>query len=299
LEDNTLESHIADGGGLVRSLTALRTKCANAPCMFLNEEQCSLADSSTACGSAGTPSVQVELNAENIIALHDLTGQYIYAIVGLPLRDNDNATQPSPCVSNLRSRWEILDAAQCTQTPMGAESNSTIDLNQGLRDITFPSTGMSCSSNHVTLVEAEIIINSKCFRRVHPEHLSVFDFTYWTEDDTHPGNMIAAMNNHPNPITKWMDLNRSAIFLYPAKPPSNPNSTLRAHPIHRWDMYSPRFSKVGRFGDIKKFVDLPNEIRTVEVVEYFWSRHRSYRRGNFGLWFALRDCKQPYQGLCI
>ena len=66
-----------------------------------------------------------------------------------------------------------------------------------------------------------------------------------------------------------MDLNRSAILLYPAKPPSNPNSTLRAHPIHRWDMYSPRFSKVGRFGDIKKFVDLPNEIRTVEVAEYF------------------------------
>ena len=279
LEDNTLESHIADGGGLVRSLTALKTKCANAPRTFLNEEQCSLSDSSMTCGSAGTPSVQVELIAENIIALHDLTGQYVYAIVGLPLRDNDNVTQPSPCVPNLRSRWEILDAAQCTQTSMGAETNATLvkllqqsatlDLNPGLRDITFPITGMSCSSNHVTLVEAEIIINSKCFRRVHPEHLSVFDFTYWTEDDTHPGDMIAAMNNHPNPITKWMDLNRSAILLYPAKPPSNPNSTLRAHPIHRWDMYSPRFPKVGRFGDIKKFVDLPNEIRTVDVAEYF------------------------------
>jgi len=64
LEDNTLESHIADGGGLVRSLTALKTKCANAPRTFLNEEQCSLADSSMTCGSAGTPSVQVELIAD-------------------------------------------------------------------------------------------------------------------------------------------------------------------------------------------------------------------------------------------
>ena len=70
---------------------------------------------------------------------------------------------------------------------MGAETNATlvkllsesgtIDMNQGLRDITFPSTGMTCSSDHTTLVEADIIINTKCFRRVHPEHLSVYDFT--------------------------------------------------------------------------------------------------------------------------
>jgi len=194
LGENTLEHHIPDGGGLVRSVTALRTKCANAPRTFLNEEQCSLSNSSMACGSAGTPSVQFELNAANLITLHDITEQYVYAIVGLPLRDVDNVTQPSPCVPNLRSRWEILDAAQCTQTPMGAETNSTlfkllqqratIDLNPGLRDITFPQTGMSCSSNHATLVEADIIINSKCFRRVHPEHLSVYDFSYWAEEDT-------------------------------------------------------------------------------------------------------------------
>jgi hypothetical protein len=31
LGENTLEHHIPDGGGLVRSVTALRTKCANAP----------------------------------------------------------------------------------------------------------------------------------------------------------------------------------------------------------------------------------------------------------------------------
>ena len=70
-----------------------------------------------ACSSAGTPSIQIELNAANRLAMNDITGQCVYAIVGLPLRDVDNMTQPSPCVPNLRSRWEILDAAQCTQTP--------------------------------------------------------------------------------------------------------------------------------------------------------------------------------------
>ena len=98
--------------------------------------------------------------------------------------------------------------------------------------------------------------------------LSVYDFTHWTLMNTHPGNMIAEMNNHSHPITKWMDINRSAILTYPATAQPN-NPILRAHPIHRWDMYSPRFSKVGRFGDTIKFVDLPNEIRQVEVAEHF------------------------------
>jgi hypothetical protein len=47
-----------------------------------------------ACSSAGTPSIQIELNAANILAMNDITGQYVYAIVGLLLRDVDNMTQP-------------------------------------------------------------------------------------------------------------------------------------------------------------------------------------------------------------
>ncbi len=179
LEDNTLESHIRDGGGLVQSLTGGKTKCSNTPRTFLNDGQCSLSNSSTACGPAGTPLVLIELNSSNIIDLHDITGRYVYAIAGLPLRDVDNVTQPSPCVPGVRSRWEILNANECTQTPMGPETNAslanllqqraTIDLNPRLRDIIFPMTGMSCSSNHNSLVEADIIIRSQCFRRVHPE----------------------------------------------------------------------------------------------------------------------------------
>ena len=44
---------------------------------------------------------------------------------------------------------------------------------------------------------------------------------------------------------------------------------LAAHPIHRWDEHSPRFSKLGRWGDTVKFVDLPNEIRLDDVAEHF------------------------------
>lgn len=95
------------------------------------------------------------------------------------------------------------------------------------------------------------------------------------------------MNNHSHPITKWMDINRSAILMYPAKAqPDNP--ILRAHPINRWDMYSPRFSKLGRFGDTVKFVDLPNEIRQVEVAEYFGAETEV--RGG-----GVMVCGSPYE----
>jgi len=276
---NTPESHIPDGGGLVRSLTGDQTKCANVPRTFLNEDQCSLSDSTMACGSAGTPNLLIELNTDNILEFHNITGQYVYAIDGLPLRDVDNTTQPSPCELGLRSRWEIVDAGDCTPTPMGAETNATLvellvqkensDMNPYLRDIYFPISGKSCNSSDAdNLVEAEIIIGSQCFRRVHQDHFSVYDFTFWTAENTHPGNMVADMHGHPNPIKKWMDVDDSVILVYPAF--ADPGHLhLASHPIDRWDTFSPKFSYLGRFGDAVKFVDLPNEIRLDEVAGHF------------------------------
>ena len=180
LEGNTPESPIPDGGGLVQSLTGDRTRCANAPRTFLNEEQCTLSDSSTACGSTGTPNLQIELNSDNIIELHSITGRYMFAVLGLPLVDTFGNKQPSPCEPELRSRWEIVDADECTQTTMGAETNASLvelllerensDTNPLLRDIIFPQKGKTCEISDIdSLVKVEIIIGSQCFRRVHPE----------------------------------------------------------------------------------------------------------------------------------
>ena len=128
-----------------------------------------------ACGSAGTPNLLIELNAQNIIQLHEITEQYVYVIDGLPLRDIDDFTQPSPCQPGLRSRWQIVDQAECVHTTMGEQTNATLvdlllkrgnsDLNQDLRDITFPWSGQTCDPEAETLVEVEIIIGSQCFRR--------------------------------------------------------------------------------------------------------------------------------------
>jgi hypothetical protein len=183
LDQNTLESHLPDGGGLVKSLTEDETRCSNVPRTFLNEEHCEL--SHYACGSAGTPNLLIPLNADNIMDMHNITGQYVYGILGLPLIDAFGNKQPWPCELGLRSRWEILDEYECTQTTMGDLTNATLtelladkgasDENPFVRDIIFPILGSSCDSSDTALVEVDIIIGSKCFRRVHPDHMSVYD----------------------------------------------------------------------------------------------------------------------------
>ena len=118
--------------------------------------------------------------------------------------------------------------------------------------------------------------------------MNVYDFTYWTLENTHPGNMMAMMHNHSNPIKKWRDeFNQSAILFYPAEAqPGHPH--LSAHEIHRWNTYSHHFALVGKFGDDVKFVDLPNEVRLDEVAEYFGANTELAGTG-------IMTCGSPYE----
>jgi len=275
LEDNTVESPIVDGGGLVQALTGRQTRCANAPRTFLNEKNCTLSFSASACGSLGAQQLEIELNEESIISLHDMTDQYVYGVLGLPVIDFQGTKLESPCTPGLRSRWEIKMAADCsTPTILQPATNSTLfnlltrssDKNPFIRDIIFPTSGSSCgSADTSSLAKVEIVVGPVCYRRVHPEHMSVYDFTYWTLEDTHPGNMVAMMEGEPNPIKKWIDVMGSVFLTYP----SFPSGDVPKHPIERWNTHSVHFSKLGRFGDVIKFVDLPNELRTEEVADFF------------------------------
>lgn len=278
LEENIVEKPIPDGGGLVQALTGQKTRCSNVPRTFLNEEYCALSYSSTACGtSSNTPQIEIELNDENIVAIHTITGQYVYGVLGLPVVDSQNTSLPSPCTPGIRSRWAIKNATDCPYpTALEAVTNSTLvnfllkssDKNPFIRDISFPSSGYVCGPRDTeALGNVEIVIGSKCFKRVHHEHMSVYDFTYWTLDDTHPGNMIALMEGEPNPIKKWIDIYNSVFLIYPSFP--GQGSDVPNHPIERWNTHSVHFSKLGRFGDTIHFVDLPNELRTEDVKDYF------------------------------
>ena len=89
--------------------------------------------------------------------------------------------------------------------------------------------------------------------------------TYWTYNDTHPGNLYAATHNHSNPIKKWAESGQG-ILVFPSK---HPYSAGFDHPITRWDENYRKFIYVGRFGDSLRLVDLPNELRKDQVLAYF------------------------------
>lgn len=242
LQENTIEHPESDGGGLIKTMTADVTKCANVARNFLNEDSCVLSYSATSCGSSDAPDLQLELNADNLSVLHDLTGQYIYAILGLPVIDALEEKLENPCTSGLRSRWEIKAAEECTESDLvGTNTKVSLaellsessDPNLYIRDIIFPNSGYSCESGDYMrgMAEAEIIIGSQCFKRVHPEHMSVFDFTFWTLNHTHPGNVVAMMAGDSSPIKKWRDEDTSAFLVYPSFPDDNASPNLPHHPL--------------------------------------------------------------------
>lgn len=143
------------------------------------------------------------------------------------------------------------------------------DKNSFHRDITFPTCGYSCeSADMLSLANVEIVIGLLCCERVHPMHMSVFYFTHCMLDDTLPGNIVAKMEDEPNPIKKLHDI-MGTIFL---TNPSFPSGDVPSHPIERWNIHSVHFSKLGWFVDVVEFVDLPNELRTWKLLKVLGSR---------------------------
>ena len=94
----------------------------------------------------------------------------------------------------------------------------------------------------------------------HKSTLPAFTYkkmTYWV--DKHPGG---AFN-----IQKWSQ-NNGTILVYPSLLASQP------HGMANWNNNWKKFTYVGRFGDNIKIGDLPNELRTLEVTNYFDNTER-------------------------
>jgi len=90
--------------------------------------------------------------------------------------------------------------------------------------------------------------------------------TYWTQNSTHPGNLVALGHGHYNPIMKWMDLQGSATLTFPS---THPTDSTYNHPMDRWEMHHVKFDYVGRMYDTVRFRDLPNELRRSEVAVHY------------------------------
>ncbi len=268
-DDNDILSPISDGGKTKQVAGGIG--CSNVVRNFLNEDTCEV--SSNACRPASTSSaVSVILDNTTISELNNLVpGRYVYQIKGVNVVDVTDTSRfprklPHPCTPNLRSRWVPLAETDCNPTNLESETFDALhelllssgDDNPYLRDIYFPEAGLTCNT---TDVNPEIEINvvdiddasTTCWKRIHDDYLSVYDMTYWVEN--HPGGA--------GPIVRWSE-NNGTTLIFPQASIDKP------HPMSRWEENKQKFSYVGRFGD-RIFVprDLPNELRTEEVTNYY------------------------------
>lgn len=78
--------------------------------------------------------------------------------------------------------------------------------------------------------------------------------TYWLT--RHPGG-----DYH---IRKWSE-NNGTTLLYPSKSQINP------HGMSNWNNNWHKFPYIGRFGDTVKLGDLPTDLRSAEIIDFFQS----------------------------
>ena len=177
--NNTLESPVNDGGQTSVTASGGETYCSNVPRTFLNENQCKL--SSDACKPSSDKEIEILLENSTIAAINILTERYVYAITGLLVK-YEGIVLDHPCTPGLRSRWEPKDILECNPTTLYSATNSSLhelllnsgDRNPYMRDIHFPEEGMICNITD-TDPEIEIEVDGQCWRRVHDEHMSLFD----------------------------------------------------------------------------------------------------------------------------
>jgi len=189
------------------------------------------------------------------------TGRYVYII-----RDLQMSTVASPCTPYVRHRWVAIADDNCISTGIDTDTNKTLtwlmteyggwDNNGLLVDIHLEwigNHGRTCNSANT--VGMKLLVNGVCYQHVHPDEYGVYDFTYWTLPDTHPGNAVALANGHRNPIKKWAEDGLSEL-LFPTW-----------HTMDRWNNNKESFDYIGRFGNSYEYFDLPTKLRTKAMAE--------------------------------
>lgn len=185
LLDNTLMGPVDDTGGA----SALRL-CPTVAKNFVNSPTCRHA---ATCAPVRYQSAQVTLNATTLREWYELAGRYVYVVEGLRLNDPENV---SPCAGNSRdatSRWVRADAPCEAETPLDTSSRdalvtalrNTSDMNVLVRDVVA-----TCADTSAVAVGANLTVDGECFTHVHPDHLSVFDFTR--------AHLSTAFRTHPS-----------------------------------------------------------------------------------------------------
>jgi hypothetical protein len=183
----------------------------------------------------------------------------------------------SPCSPNSRHRWLIMNTSSCTTTSgistatinaLTAMINDGWDKNSLFIDIRLEGTGyagtydgFTCDASNNYTIGMTLSVNNSglvtCYKHMHPDEGNVYDFTYWTRPDTHPGNAAAVTAGYLPPITKWADYNDTFTIPFPSW-----------HTMDRWRDNKDKFVYIGRASDSVNFMDLPPMLRTQAVANF-------------------------------
>jgi len=136
------------------------------------------------------------------------------------------------------------------------------DIHFQLSDYNGSYRGFTCDSSNNNTIGMMLSVNKSgsitCYKHIHPDEGSVYDFTYWTRPDTHPGNAVASAAGHLSPIMKWADSFNEFTLSLPS-----------SHSMDRWENNKVYFDYVGRAYDSVNFMDLPSMLRTQAVANIF------------------------------
>lgn len=178
----------------------------------------------------------------------------------------------SPCTPYVRNRWKKIINSTCVTSGIDSATNETLtslmktygswDENDLLVDLHLEwidFDGSSCDKSNTKTVGMQLLVDGVCYQHIHPDEYSIYDMTYWSLPDTHPGNKIAASLNHSNPIKKWAESDKFDL-IFPSW-----------HPMDRWENNKELFDYVGRFGNIREYFDLPPKLRTNAIAETLYN----------------------------
>jgi hypothetical protein len=281
VETNTVEDPMDDGGGGLVLQTRLsdaelvdrrdplyQVSCSNPHLNFLNEDHCRLSYEPDACSPRDPPDAWFDLDEETFEKIYQATGEggegtsYVYAVTGLRQGQNEVPYDP-PCTPGQTSRWVPAEDCAPNTSQIHSTTNTVLSSlltlansnNMFMRDIAFPAVGVACDPSDANKFDFTINVDGSCWLNVHRDHLQVYDFTAWVRQ--HPGGEanIQQFATAPDPDSAT-DANRFRLTF--------PDW----HVMNRWHGYSEEFrTELGRFGDPKRFSDLPSVLTTEAIGE--------------------------------
>ena len=155
-------------------------------------------------------------------------------------------------------------SASSLEKAASAVSTSNDAANPVVRDIAKVTGSCTTELDGVSVIGAKVVVDGACWQNVHPQHLDVFDATYWST--VHDGN--AAFPTDANPIRAFAksaaaDDSFRTTLQYP----------LGTHGMGRWksEGRTPNFRLLGKLGDVVDFRDLPPSVQSAATAAAFGS----------------------------